>query len=646
MKNLKQHCNLLAFFSLLIVFISCTSEKKLTSPDGRITVTCDLNGNKEIEYSVTCANEKVILPSKMGVVMSDADFSKEMKVSSISKIKEVSYFYQMIQGKRKECSYTGNEQIFTFENPSGQKMEVIFRVSNDGVAFRYHFLGQSSAVKQITDELTSFTFPNTARAWMQPMAVAKSGWCRTNPSYEENYEQNIPAGTPSPLGKGWIFPALLKSNETWILITETALSGNYCGSRLVTEGNSTYKIAFPEEVENYPGGGTLPLSTLPWFTPWRVIAIGSLKTIAESTLETDLADPAVEGDYSWVKPGKSSWSWVLLKDDSTVFNVQKKYIDYAANMSWDYCLVDADWDRKIGYEKLEELARYAASKNVGILAWYNSSGDWNDTQYSPKSKLLTHEQRVSEFGKLKSMGIKGVKVDFFGGDGQSMIQYYHDLIKDAADNQLMINFHGCTYPRSWHRTYPNLVTMESIKGMEFVTFEQQNADNEPTHGAMLSYTRNAFSPMDFTPMCLHSIPRIERKTTNVYELATSVLFLSGIQHYAERPEGMATVPDTVKDILKQIPSVWDETVFVEGFPGKLTVMARRSGTVWYVAGINGEPVDKQLKLDLSFINSNKALLITEGTDGLSYKIEKPSIDKNNCVGLSMKANGGIFMKFE
>jgi alpha-glucosidase len=648
MKNRKLEISSTTFIllGLLFVFTSCNKNDLLSSPDKKILVTCNLNENKEVVYSVTVANEAVILPSKLGIIMRDADFSRNLNISSVSEIKGVSYSYQMIQGKRKNCRYSGNEQTFTVENPSGKKMEIIFRVSNDGVAFRYQFPEKSSDLKQITEELSFFTFQPSARTWMQPMSIAKSGWCRSNPSYEEKYEQNIEAGTPSPLGKGWIFPALVKSNDNWILITETGVNGSYCGSRLVAMPNASYQIGFPEEVENFPGGGVFPQSTLPWKTPWRVLAIGSLKTIAESTLETDLADPAVTGDYSWVKPGKSSWSWVLLKDDSTIFDVQKKYIDYASDMSWDYCLVDADWDKKIGYEKLEELARYATTKNVGVLAWYNSSGDWNDTQYSPKSKLLTHEQRVNEFGKLKSMGVKGVKVDFFGGDGQSMIQYYLDLIKDAADQKLMINFHGCTYPRSWHRTYPNLVTMESIKGMEFVTFEQQNADNEPTHGAMLSYTRNAFSPMDFTPMCLHSIPHIERKTTNVYELATSVLFLSGIQHYAERPEGIATIPGEIRDILKHIPSVWDESVFIEGFPGKLTVIARRSGNTWYVAGINGEPNAKNLKLDLSFIKSNDAMLITEGINPLSYKIEKPNFDNAKNLNITIRGNGGLFLKFD
>ena len=375
----------------------------------------------------------------------------------------------------------------------------------------------------------------------------------------------------------------------------------------------------------------------------EVIVIGISKRLQSQPLKL-LAAPSINGDFSWVKPGKSSWSWVLLKDDSTVYDVQKKYIDYAADMKWEYCLVDADWDRKIGYDKISELSAYAQSKNIGLLLWYNSSGAWNDTQYSPKSMLLTHEQRSSEFSKLKQMGIKGVKVDFFGGDGQSMIQYYIDLMKDAADNNLMINFHGCTYPRSWHRTFPNLVSMESIMGMEFVTFDQRNADKQPNHGAMLNYTRNVFSPMDFTPMCLVSIPNIDRKTTNAWELASAVLFQSGVQHYAERPEGMATVNSEVKELIKEIPALWDESVFVDGFPGKLTVIARRLGNEWYLAGINGENSDKNLNLDISFINSEKGVIFNEGNDPFLSTLQKLQ-DNNGKINLQIKANGGFVCKF-
>lgn len=644
MRRLRNLFYLAAIVFLFLVQTSCSDSMELLSPDGQISVNCWIDDSNEILYQVKLKGEPVILPSRLGVMMQDEDFSTGLKWSTVSASEFISDSFELKSGKQKMMNYQARQQIVVCTNKNGHKMEIIFRVSDDGVAFRYHFPGQSDEVKEISFETTAFTFSQKTKAWLQPMSKAKSGWCQTNPSYEEHYMNEIPVGTLPPPGSGWVFPALFKSNETWVLLTETALGRNYCGSRLVNQTpEGEYRIGFPEESEGWPEKSVLPNSVLPWYTPWRIIVLGSLATVAESNLETALAEPAIEGDFSWVKPGKASWSWVLMKDDNTIYPVQKAFIDYAASMNWDYCLVDADWDQKIGYEKIGELARYASEKGVGILLWYNSSGPWNSTTYSPKSKLLTHEDRMNEFQKIAQMGVKGVKVDFFGGDGQSMIEYYHDLMTDAAKAGLMINFHGCTYPRSWHRTYPNLVTMESIKGMEFITFEQANADVAPRHCATLCFTRNVFSPMDFTPMALTSVPRIERRTSNVFELATAVLFQSGIQHYAETPDGMATVPAEIQDILRSIPALYDESKLVEGFPGKLTVMARRSGSTWYVAGINGEAMDKTLYLDLSFIPSDQAVKITEGETPLDYTIQELEIEDKMNVETKIKGNGGFLM---
>ena len=289
------------------------------------------------------------------------------------------------------------------------------------------------------------------------------------------------------------------------------------------------------------------------------MVIGSLGTIIGSTLGTDLAAPAIKMDKSFIKPGFSSWSWIMSKDDSIVYSEQVRYIDFAADMNWKYCLVDANWDRNIGYDKMKELATYAGKKGVGLLLWYNSAGDWNTVKMTPKSKLLTQADRLSEFALLKKMGIKGIKIDFFGGDGRSVIKYYLDILKDAAAAGLMVNFHGATIPRGWARTFPNLVTVEAVKGFEMITFNQRDADVEANHCTMLPFTRNVFDPMDFTPMNLYKIgSRVQRKTTSAFELATSVIFLSGIQHFAESPAGMSQVSSTVKEYLRKLPTRWDE----------------------------------------------------------------------------------------
>jgi hypothetical protein len=463
---------------------------------------------------------------------------------------------------------------------------------------------------------------------------------------------DIATGTPSPGPNGWVYPALFKYKDTWLLITEAALGRTYCGTALQQNSpNNEYRINFPQAPEVFKDGkATLnPESTLPWKTPWRIIAIGDLKKIAESTLGTDLALPAKKMNSSFIKPGKSSWSWILKKDDSTVYSVQKRYIDFAADMHWQYCLIDANWDRTIGYDSVKMLADYGKQKNVGVLLWYNSAGSWNTVKMTPKDKLLTHEDRIKEFGRIRAMGIKGIKVDFFAGDGQSMINYYQDILEDAAANHLLVNFHGATLPRGLHRTYPNLMTTEAVQGFEMITFNQNDANRFPDHATMVALVRNAFDPMDFTPMNLYRIPGIRRTTTSAFELATSVLFLSGIQHYAESPDGMQHVPEYVKNFLRKLPDSWDDVKFLDGYAGKLFVVARKAGSKWYVAGINGENVEKKLTLDLSFLKNKAGELIASGSSrGVepSFDLEKLILPSSGKMNITLRGNDGFVAVFE
>jgi hypothetical protein len=555
-------------------------------------------------------------------------------------VTHVNDHYEMAVGKKRSIDYTANERHFTFRDSKRHALDVVFRVSNDGVAFRYVVADRKMPHKKFVAETTSFAFPSGARAWMQPIAVAQTGWSNVNPSYEEHYLMDVPVGTASPSPAGWVFPALFRAGDTWVAISETGMDGSFHASRLQADSKGgEYRIGTPMAAEVFTGGGLLAETDGDLVSPWRIVALGSLATVTESTLGTDLAPaaPANVFDKSLVRPGHSSWSWALLKDDNTVYDVQKRFIDYAADMHWDYTLIDADWDRKIGYEKVKELADYAATKNVGVLVWYNSSGAWNKTEYSPKSKLLTHEQRVAEFARLRAMGIKGVKVDFFGGDGRSMIAYYVDILKDAAAAGLLVNFHGATLPRGWERTWPNLMTMEAVKGLEYTTFAQEDEDAVATHAAMQPFTRNLFDPMDFTPMVFGDIPKIRRTTKNGFELAESVLFVSGIQHFAETPEGMATVPAYVKDFLRELPRSWDDVRFIDGVPGRYVVMARRAGDAWYVAGINADGEDRTVSFDLPFAAGKRGTLITDGAADRSFT--QKSIDGKASV--TMTSHGGF-----
>lgn len=597
------------FACLFFAFGKITGQEKsasITSPDGKIVVNVVQRKGSPPVYNITYAGKLVLQNSSLGIVREDADFSKELKWKSSSSQEQVKDSYRIATAKKSSVTYLANRRVISFLNKRNEMLNIIFQVSDDGVAFRYEFPGRSEDIKKVQQELTSFHFIEGSRAWLQPKTEAQSGWEHSNPSYEAHYMMDIKTGTPSPGKNGWVYPALFRYDDVWMLITEAALGRTYCGTALQQFSDSNeYKINFPQEPEKFTNGVLYPESKLPWLTPWRIITIGSLKTVAESTLGTDLALPAIKIDSSFIKPGRASWSWIMSKDNFIVYDEQKKYIDYAADMGWEYCLVDAVWDKKIGIEKIKELADYAASKNVGLLLWYNSAGDWNTVKYTPKGKLLTHEDRVKEFSLLQQMGIKGIKVDFFGGDGQSFMNYYQDILEDAAQYKLLVNFHGATLPRGWHRTYPNLMTTEAVYGYEMITFNQKDADAAPPHMVMSALVRNAFDPMDFTPVNLFEVPKIARRTSITFEMATAVLFLSGIQHFAESPEGMAAVPVAAKDFMKKIPVQWDEVRFIDGYPGKYLLIARRSGQKWYVAGINAEKSRKLFRYSLPFIENDR-----------------------------------------
>ena len=637
---------LLAMLLLLDGGTLIAAAGSVQSPDGQLTVVFRLNPEQSPVYAIQQAGRTVLPESRLGLIREDEDFSKGLTLASESGVEPVRDDYEILTAKRRLNHYRANRQVFHLATASGKRLDLIFQVSNDGVAFRYYFPETDPVRHRLQQEVTSFHFPPGTRSWLQPIAAARTGWKGCNPSYEEYYQKNQPVGSPSPTGAGWVYPALFRAGDIWMLVSEGSLPENYCGTRLRSASpGGEYMVGFPDPREQFQGGPVNPESTLPWLTPWRFIVVGSLKTIAESTLGTDLASPPPKPAELKGAPGKASWSWPLLGDGSANFDTQKQFIDYAARMGWSYTLVDALWDRQIGYDKLKELVDYGRARSVKILVWYNSAGDWNTTPQTPRNRMLTHESRVQEFDRLKAMGVAGLKVDFFGGDGQSMIGYYHAILKDAEPYGFLMNFHGATLPRGWQRTYPHLMTMEAIRGLEFVTFDQKNADQEPTHAAMLPFTRNVFDPMDFTPMVLDRIQHIHRRTSSAFELALSVLFTSGLQHYAEIPEGMAKAPEYVRDFLKQVPSVWEDIRFLDGYPGEFVVLARRAGDRWCIAGINGGSAVKKLSLDLSALSATgSGTLITDGDGGnLSFRQEMVKVAPGQKWGLTLPPCGGFVL---
>jgi len=628
--------------------ISHESVPPLLSPDGRIAVTV-LPQNARWAYTVSLENRLILLPSELGLRTTGGDLYERLQLAAVStQDQRVDDRYEIRNGKRRQIHYTANRRVYSFRHEvTGDTLKVCFQVSNDGVALRYEVpTSLRLAGADITEEMTAFRFSPDAKGWLQPIAEAKTGYGNMNPAYEEYYQQGIPVGTPEAGSIGWALPALFRTGEDWVLLGDTGLDATYCAARLRPNSpEGEYRIGFPDPREVIPGEALLPNIRSDFRSPWRIIVVGSLATITESTLGLDVAEKEVLPctEATWIRPGKASWSWITSQEQFIVYDEQRRYIDFAASMNWGYCLVDVNWDRQIGYEKIKELADYGATKGVGLILWYNSAGNWNSVQWTPKDKLLSSESRRAEFQRLRDIGIKGIKVDFFGGDGRSMIQHYFDILWDALPYQLSVNFHGCTAPRGWSRTFPHLMSMEGIRGMEYVAFEKSEA-LQATHFAMLPFTRNVFESADVTPMNLTGLKSgAQRQTTPGFELASAIICQSGIQHYSESPEGMAQVPDFVRTFLKSLPDEWTDIKLLDGFPGKAVILARKGKGGWFIGGINGEAIAKTLTVELAQLPESSGLeaqLITDGETLGSFVSETLNSPQAK-LEIPVKPNGGF-----
>ena len=392
-------------------------------------------------------------------------------------------------------------------------------------------------------------------------------------------------------------------------------------------------------------GATTPAVTLPFDTPWRTITLGeTLANVVESTVATDLVQPKYEPsrDYSY---GKGSWSWIIGMDPSCNFDEQKRYIDFSASMGYRSVLVDAFWDAQIGYDKMAELARYGREKGVGLFLWYNSNGVWNDAPQTPKGKMDRSGVRRREMQWMKDNGILGIKVDFFGGDKQQTMQLYEDILTDANDFGLQVIFHGCTLPRGWERMYPNYVASEAVLASENLHFGQGACDAEARNAATHPFIRNAVASMDFGGSTLNkrygwdNNSGTYRRTSDVFALATAVLFQSSVQHFALAPNNLTDAPAWAIDFMKEVPTTWDETRFIDGYPGRYVILARRHGDKWYVAGVNAQQQALTTTITLPMLAKGSSLDLY--ADNPQLVGAKSGITYKKGVKVTIPGNGGV-----
>ena len=624
----------------------------LKSPDGRISVTVDSKDNKPV-YSVSYQGQSFLETSELGLKTSLGDISKGLTYLSHETAKYDEQ-YTMHNAKVSDVHYVANGMTVRFTAQHDLALDVEYRVSNHDVAFRYRLSGPEDVTRvKVLSEATTFNLPDDATTFITPQALPETGWMQTKPSYEEPYTFDEPVGTPSANGVGYTFPALFKNaDKGWILISETGVDSRYVGAKL-GEGSKqgVYPLAFPQEGENAGIGGTYAAMAMPAQTPPRTITLGdTLAPIVETTASFDLVAPYYEPSVSY-EMGRATWSWIVWQDDSINYDDQAAFIDLAASLQFEYVLIDNWWDQRIGRDRMESLVKYAAKKNVGVLLWYNSNGWWNDAPQTPQNRMNTAPARREEMQWLQSIGVKGLKVDFFGGDKQETMKLYEDIITDANDYGLTITVHGSTLPRGWERMYPNFVTSEAVLASENLVFHQTSLDQHAYNATILPFTRNPVAAMDFAPVFFNKrLSRDQqngtiRSTTDAFELATGVLYFSPVQHFGVTPDNLEEQPDFVIDALKSMPSVWDETKFVSGEPGKHAVLARRHKDKWYVAAVNGEPEAKTLEVLLPMLKGKPVQVIYDKPDNRAG-LRKTEIPASGKISLELNAEGGALIIYQ
>lgn len=652
-KNLKSR-NRMKFFIVMAMLlgssVASAENKQVTSPDGKLVVTVsDTDGRPS--YSVSYDNVLFLQPSPLGMVANIGDFSSGMSLEKNVSTNKIDETYELASIKKSKVRYVANEAVFSFTQQGKTIYDVIFRISNNDVAFKYKMYPQGETLSCVVEqEATGFVFPDGTTTFLCPQSKPMGGFARTSPSYETSYTADDAAGK-NGWGEGYTFPCLFRNGDNgWVLVSETGVNGGYCASRLLGHKGGTYTIGFPQEGEANGNGTASPGIALPGETPWRTITVGkTLAPIVETTVPFDVVKPLypAKGEYTY---GRGSWSWIIGMDGSTNYKEQLRYIDFSAAMGYQSVLVDALWDKQIGRDKMEELAKYGKDKGVALYLWYNSNGYWNDAPQTPRGIMNNAIARRKEMRWMQSIGIRGIKVDFFGGDKQMTMQLYEDILSDANEYGLLVIFHGCTLPRGWERMYPNFASSEAVLASENLHFSQGSCDHEAFNATLHPFIRNTVGSMDFGGSALNkyynadNAPRGSRRvTSDVYALATAVLFQSPVQHFALAPNNLTDAPSWAIDFMKEVPTTWDEVRFIDGYPGKYVILARRHGDKWYIAGVNAQKETLKLKVNLPMFSNGEKVRLFSDDKALQGSVKQIEIGKKQELQLAIPCNGGVLI---
>ena len=640
------------------------------SPDGKLAVNVSCEGGKA-SYTVDYEGKRMLSPSALGLVANYGDFSQKLSMGALKGGEVRHLSYNMSRIKKSHVRKDAVEATIGFLNEKKDSMTLHLHVSDNDIAYKYEMIRPKKDNPKsviIYNEVSGFNFPEKTTTFLCPQITPMTGWERTKPSYEEEYTPDAQMNVKSQFGVGYTFPCLFKvGSDGWVLVSETGVSSAYPGSRLSDyEPGKGYTIAFPQKGENNGFGSEYAGIPLPGETPWRTITVGSsLAPIVETTIPYDVVEPLYEASQQY-KPSRYTWSWLIWQDGSINYDDQVKMIDVAAAQGYEAILVDNWWDKQIGRKRIEELSRYAQSKKVSLMLWYNSNGFENDAPQTPRQIMNNSIARKKEMAWMKKIGVVGIKVDFFGGDKQETMKLYEDILSDANDYGLEVIFHGCTLPRGWERMYPNYVSSEAALASENVYFTDYHAKKEAFEMTMHPFSRNAVASFDWGGVMMNKYfskdnkSRHQRFTSDIFEMATAITNQSSVNCICLYPNNLQDVPQWELDWLKNVPTDWEDTKFIAGYPTKYAVVARKAGNLngsgaalsagkWFVGGLNATDKPLILTLDLPMFAGKT---VTYLTDQPKKKGEKffTSVKKTLKVGKNGKAkvviqpNGGIIIE--
>lgn len=622
MKNSLRHIPTFLMFAAVASTASAADSYQISSPDGKLTVEVSCPGGVPT-YSVVYDGAQFIAPSALGLKMNLGDYTRNMTLTKATPVESVTDSYSLPNIKKSHVDYTANAQTFTFASDDNTEIyDIEWQVSNNNIGFRYALHPRKDIYGAVvTGEATSFVMPEGTTTFICEQSKAMGGWSNTYPSYETGYTPDDEPGK-NGCGEGYTFPCLFHNGDKgWTLISETGVDGRYVAGRLMGGNGLTYSIGFPQTAEMRGTARSNARVTLPSKTPWRTITVGStMAPIAETTITFDLVRPkyAAKHEHNY---GKGTWSWIIGMEPSMNYDEQKRYIDFTHEIGYETLLVDALWDTQVGRDKVEELARYAKSRGVDFYLWYNSNGSWNDAFQGPRNYMATSHERREEMAWMQSIGIRGIKVDFFGGDNQEMMQLYEDILSDANDFGLLVIFHGCTLPRGWERMFPAYAASEAVLASENLSFSQQSDDLEAYNATIHPILRNTVGSMDFGGSALNKYYNAAnkpggkiRRTSDVFALATAVLFQSPVQHFAIAPNNLTDAPAWAMDFMKEVPTTWDDVKYIDGYPGRYLIMARRCGDKWYIAGINAQDEPLKTSVEMPMLQPNAEGILYADTE--------------------------------